>query len=57
MRDNPAGVLVIRDELSGWLATLDKPGLKGERGFFLSTWNGDTGYTMDRLAIIQGAIM
>jgi putative DNA primase/helicase len=26
MRDNPSGVLVIRDELSGWLATLDKPG-------------------------------
>ena len=49
MRDNPAGVLVIRDELSGWLATLDKPGREGERGFFLSAWNGDTGYTMDRI--------
>jgi putative DNA primase/helicase len=34
MRDNPAGVLVIRDELSGWLATLDKAGREGERGFF-----------------------
>ena len=45
MRDNPAGILVIRDELSGWLATLDKPGREGERGFFLSAWNGDTGYT------------
>jgi Protein of unknown function (DUF3987) len=49
MRDNPAGVLLIRDELSGWLATLDKPGREGERGFFLSAWNGDTGYTMDRI--------
>jgi putative DNA primase/helicase len=49
LRDNPAGVLVIRDELSGWLATLDKPGREGERGFFLSAWNGDTGYTMDRI--------
>jgi hypothetical protein len=49
MRDNPSGVLVIRDELSGWLATLDKPGREGERGFFLSAWNGDTGYTMDRI--------
>jgi Protein of unknown function (DUF3987) len=49
MRDNPAGILVIRDELSGWLATLDKPGREGERGFFLSAWNGDTGYTMDRI--------
>jgi len=49
MHDNPAGLLVIRDELSGWLATLDKPGREGERGFFLSAWNGDTGYTMDRI--------
>ena len=49
MRDNPAGVLVIRDELSGWLATLDKLGREGERGFFLSAWNGDTPYTIDRI--------
>jgi hypothetical protein len=49
MRDNPAGILVIRDELTGWLATLDKPGREGERSFYLSAWNGDTGYTMDRI--------
>ena len=49
LRDNPAGVLLIRDELSAWLATLDKPGREGERGFFLSAWNGDTSYTMDRI--------
>jgi putative DNA primase/helicase len=49
LRDNPSGVLVIRDELSGWLATLDRPGREGERGFFLSAWNGDTPYTMDRI--------
>jgi putative DNA primase/helicase len=49
LRDNPAGVLLIRDELSSWLATLDKPGKEGERGFFLSAWNGDFAYTMDRI--------
>ena len=49
LRDNPAGILVIRDELSGWVATLDKPGREGERGFFLSAWNGDTPYTIDRI--------
>jgi putative DNA primase/helicase len=49
LRDNPSGVLVIRDELSGWLATLDKQGREGEREFFLSAWNGDTPYTMDRI--------
>jgi hypothetical protein len=49
LSDNPAGILVIRDEISGWLATLDKPGREGERGFFLSAWNGDTSYHMDRI--------
>jgi putative DNA primase/helicase len=49
LRDNPAGVLVIRDELSGWFATLEKQGREGEREFFLSAWNGDTGYTIDRI--------
>jgi hypothetical protein len=49
LRDNPAGIFMIRDELSGWLASLDKPGREGERGFFLSAWNGDTPYTIDRI--------
>jgi hypothetical protein len=49
MRDNPAGVLLIRDELSGWFCTLEKPGREGEREFFLSAWNGDTGHTIDRI--------
>jgi hypothetical protein len=46
---NPAGVLVTRDELTGWMATLDRPGREGERGFFLQSWNGDSGFTIDRI--------
>lgn len=46
---NPGGVLVVRDELSGWLATLDKQGREGERAFYLETWNGNSGFTMDRI--------
>ncbi len=49
LRDNPAGVLLIRDELSGWLATLEKPGRESDRTFFLSAWNGNTPHTMDRI--------
>jgi hypothetical protein len=49
LRENPAGVLVIRDELTGWLAELDRPGREGERAFFLQAWNGDTGFTIDRI--------
>ncbi|HEY6442230.1 MAG TPA: YfjI family protein [Candidatus Acidoferrales bacterium] len=47
--ENPGGVLVVRDELTGWLAQLDKQGREGERGFFLQAWNGDGGFTIDRI--------
>ena len=49
MAENPSGVLVIRDELPGWWATLDKAGREGERAFCLQCWNGDTGHTIDRI--------
>jgi putative DNA primase/helicase len=49
MSENPAGILVIRDELTGWLSQLDRPGREGERAFCLQAWNGDTGHTIDRI--------
>lgn len=49
LAENPAGVLVIRDELTGWVAELDRLGREGERAFFLSAWNGDTPHTIDRI--------
>jgi putative DNA primase/helicase len=49
MSENPAGILVIRDELTGWWSQLDRAGREGERGFCLQAWNGDTGYTIDRI--------
>ena len=49
MADNPAGVFVVRDELTGWLAQLDTPGREGERSFCLSAWKGDTPHTVDRI--------
>jgi hypothetical protein len=49
LSENPAGVLVVRDELTGWLAQLDRHGREGERGFFLQAWNGDAGFTIDRI--------
>src|SRR5215203_3961824 len=32
---NPQGILVHRDELSGWLRNLDKPGREGDRAFYM----------------------
>jgi putative DNA primase/helicase len=49
LRDNPTGLLLYRDELSGWLSSLRQEGREGDREFFLEAWNGDGGYTFDRI--------
>ncbi|HID88786.1 MAG TPA: DUF3987 domain-containing protein, partial [Anaerolineae bacterium] len=46
---DPDGLLVLRDELAGWLRTLDKPGREGDREFYLEAWNGTGRYTFDRI--------
>jgi Protein of unknown function (DUF3987) len=43
-------LLLVRDELVGWLKSLDKPGREGDRPFYLEAWNGDAPYTVDRIA-------
>ncbi len=47
--DNPAGLFVLRDELTGWLASLDRYGREEQRAFYLESWNGDSGFTLDRI--------
>jgi putative DNA primase/helicase len=54
MADNPAGLFVLRDELTGWLASLERQGRDDQRAFYLEAWNGDTGHTLDR--ITRGSI-
>jgi hypothetical protein len=49
MSENPAGLLVVRDELSGWMSQQERPGREGERSFNLECWNGDVGLTIDRI--------
>ncbi len=49
MSDNSAGILMVRDELTGWWSQLDRAGREGERAFCLQAWNGDTGHTIDRI--------
>ncbi|MGE3109816.1 MAG: YfjI family protein [Phycisphaerales bacterium] len=49
LNENPAGVLVFRDELIGLLKALDKPGQEGARSFYLESWNGTGRYTYDRI--------
>jgi putative DNA primase/helicase len=49
LQQNPPGVLLYRDELSGWLRGLERSGREGERAFWLETWSGDGSYTADRI--------
>lgn len=49
LQENPQGILVHRDELSGWLKSLDKYGREGDRAFYLEAWNGSGSFTVDRI--------
>jgi Protein of unknown function (DUF3987) len=49
LAENPAGLFVLRDELTGWLASLERQGRESERAFYLECWAGDTGFTIDRI--------
>lgn len=46
---NPWGVLVYRDELHGLLCSMDKQGQEQARGFYLTSYDGNQGYTVDRI--------
>lgn len=49
MSENPIGVLAIRDELAGLLASFERAGHEGERQFYLTSWNGYSPYSIDRI--------
>ena len=49
LNGNPRGLVQFRDELAGWLASLDREGREGDRAFWLECWNGQGGFTVDRI--------
>lgn len=49
LRQNPNGLLLYRDELTGLLRALDREDNAEARAFFLESWNGDGSYTVDRI--------
>ena len=49
MQQNPWGTLSYRDELYGLLTSLDKQGQEGARAFMLQSYDGNQGYTFDRI--------
>jgi len=46
---NPRGLILFRDELAGWLATLDQRGRENDRTFYLESWNGNIVVNVDRV--------
>lgn len=42
-------MLVVRDELTGLLYQLGAEGHEGDREFYLTAWNGDTEFKIDRI--------
>jgi len=59
LADNPHGVLVVRDEMMGFLTSLDRPGQEGARAFYLEAWSGNGTFESDRIGrgntFIRGA--
>jgi Protein of unknown function (DUF3987) len=47
--ENPAGLLVQRDELVGLISSWDKQGHEQARAFYLESWNGYSDYLVDRI--------
>ncbi|GLS83444.1 DUF3987 domain-containing protein [Paraferrimonas haliotis] len=49
MQQNPLGTLVLRDELSGWIQTMEQPNRRHERAFYLEMFNGGS-YSVERVS-------
>ena len=49
LNENPHGLLLIRDELPGFLAKMESEEYQSERAFYLEAFNGDGKYTYDRI--------
>jgi hypothetical protein len=49
LNENPRGLLLIRDELPGFLARMESEEYQSERAFYLEAYNGDGQFTYDRI--------
>jgi hypothetical protein len=49
LNENSNGLLLFRDELTGFLRKLDKDGHESDRAFYLEAWNGTGKFVFDRI--------
>ncbi|WP_197469002.1 YfjI family protein [Oleiphilus sp. HI0125] len=50
MNQNPRGLILVRDELAGWLAGMQGETAGVDRAFYLEAYNGTGSYTYDRIS-------
>ena len=49
LNKNSNGVILIRDELSGFLSNMSKEEYQGDRAFYLECFDGNSSFTYDRI--------
>lgn len=49
LSENPNGLLLFRDELAGFLRSLEKDGHESDRAIYLEMWAGTGNFTSDRI--------
>ena len=49
MSNNPQGILVLRDELHGFLTSMEQEGRETDRAFHLEAWSGQGSFILDRI--------
>ncbi|MFZ0887103.1 MAG: YfjI family protein [Candidatus Binataceae bacterium] len=49
LADNPDGLLLVLDEMAGWLAAISQDDRQAERKFYLTAWAGKSEHSVDRV--------
>lgn len=49
LNENPRGLLLVRDELPGFLSRMEREDFASDRAFYLEAFNGDGQFTYDRI--------
>ncbi len=49
LRDNPQGLLLMRDELAGFLRSFNKQGRENDREYVMECWSGNGSFPQDRI--------
>jgi putative DNA primase/helicase len=49
LNQNPNGLLIVRDEMIGFLRSMDRDGHENDRSFYNIAWEGSQSYVYDRI--------